>query len=144
MAITLPWALHVGATNCFNRPNALGMATTATADNASLTFTGLDGQVVTFTKNSTNATFTGTCRIFGGSAAADLGRVTGINVPCIANQLNGTFTSSAQGTFNLAVGIAQSAAPALWVALKSPELSLSTRPAIPARSSPALEECRSH
>ena len=59
MAITPPWALHVGAPNCFNRPIAIGMATTVTAGDTSVTFTAIDGQVVTFTDNSTNATFTG-------------------------------------------------------------------------------------
>jgi hypothetical protein len=132
MAITPPWALHVGVPNCFNRPTAIGLAGTVTADNTSLTFTAIDGQLVTFTDNSTNATFTGTYSINGGCAAGDRGRVTGINIPYTASQLNGTFTSSAQGTFNLAGDIAHSAAPALRVALKSPELSLSTRPAIQA------------
>ena len=101
MAITTPWALHVGAPNCFNRPTAIGMATAVTAGDTSVTFTAVDGQVVTFTDNSTNATFTGTDSINCGCAAGERGRVTGINIPYIANQLNGTFTSSAQGTFNL-------------------------------------------
>jgi hypothetical protein len=130
MAITPPWALHVGASNCFNRLTPIGLAGTLTADNTSLTFTAIDGQLVPFTDNSTKATFTGTYSINGGCAVGDRGRVAGINIPHIADQLNGTFTSSAQETFNLAGDIAQSAAPALRVALKSPELSLSTRPAI--------------
>jgi hypothetical protein len=45
MAITPPWALQVGARNCFNRPIAICMATIATADDTFLTFTALDGQV---------------------------------------------------------------------------------------------------
>jgi hypothetical protein len=132
MAITPLWALHVGASNCSNRPTAIGLTGPVTADNTSLTFTAIDGQLVPFTDNSTNATFTGTYSINGGCAAGDRGRVTGINIPYTASQLNGAFTSSAQGTFNLAGDIAHSAAPALRVALKSPELSLSTRPAIQA------------
>jgi hypothetical protein len=137
MAITPPWALHVGAPNCFNRPTAIGLAGTVTADNTSLTFTAIDGQVVTFTENSTNATFTGTdSNNNGGCAAGCPGRVTGINIPYIANQLNGASTSSAQGIFNLAGDIAQRAAQALRPALKSRELSLPTRPANPAQSSP--------
>jgi len=115
MAITPPWALHVGAARCFNRPTAIGMATTVSADDTSVTFTALDGQVVTFTDNSTNATSTGTHTNNGGCAAGDRGRATGINIPYIANQLNGTPASSAQGIFNLAGDIAQSAAPALRV-----------------------------
>jgi hypothetical protein len=101
MAITPPWALHVGAPNCSDRPTAIASTTTVTADDTSVTFTALDGQVVTFSEYSSNATFTGTDINNGGCAAGDRGRVTGINIPCIANQLNGTFTSSAQGTFNL-------------------------------------------
>jgi hypothetical protein len=143
MAITTPRALHVDASNCFNRLTTIGLAGTVTAVNTSLTFTALDGQVVTFTENSGNATFTGTDSNNVGCAASDRGRVTGINIPYIANQLNGTFTSSAEGTFNLAGDIAQRAARAVRLALKSRELSLSTRPAIrPNR--PRTEECRSH
>ena len=63
MAIRPPRALHVDGSNCFNRVTAIGLASTLTADNTSLTFRAL-----------------------------------------IANQLNGTFSSSAhKGTFNLAV-----------------------------------------
>jgi hypothetical protein len=142
MAITPPRALHVDASNCFNRLTTIGLAGTVTADNTSLTFTALDGQVVTFTENSANATFTGTDSNNVGCAASDRGRVIGINIPYLANQLNGTFTSSAEGTFNLAGDIAQRAAQAVRLALKPRELSLSTRPAIrPNR--PRTEECRS-
>jgi hypothetical protein len=77
-----------------------------------------------------------TIALTGSVTADNTARVACINIPYIANQLNGTFTSSAQGTFNLAGDIAQSAAPALKLALTSPELSPSTRPAIQARSSP--------
>jgi hypothetical protein len=62
MAITPPWALHAGAANCFNRPTAIGMAGTLAADNTSVAFTALDGQVVSFSEYSTNATFTRTDR----------------------------------------------------------------------------------
>jgi hypothetical protein len=102
MAITPPWALHVAAPNCFNRLTPIGLAGTVTADNSSLTLTALDGQVVTFTENFANATFTGTDSKNVGRAASDRGRVTCINIPYFANQLNGTCTSSAEGTLNLA------------------------------------------
>jgi hypothetical protein len=49
MAITPPWALHVGAAHCFNRPAAIGMATSVTANDTFVIFRALDGQVVTFT-----------------------------------------------------------------------------------------------
>jgi hypothetical protein len=113
MAIPPPWALHIDGSNCFNRLAPIGL--TGTVDNTSLTVTALDGQVVTTT---------------GGCIAGGPGRVTGINIPCIANHLNGPFTNSAEGTVNVAGDVAQSAAPALRLALKSPELSPSTRPAI--------------
>jgi hypothetical protein len=41
MAILPPWALHVGAANCFNRLTAIGMATAVTADDTSVTFTAI-------------------------------------------------------------------------------------------------------
>jgi hypothetical protein len=44
----------------------------------------------------------------GGCADGDQGRVTGINIPYIANQLSGTFTNSAHETFNVAGDITQS------------------------------------
>jgi hypothetical protein len=97
MAITPPWALHVGAPDCFNRPAATGMPTAVTADDISVTFTALDGQVVNFGEYSTNATFTGTDRDNSGRTARDRGGVAGINIPHIANQLNSTPTCSAQG-----------------------------------------------
>ena len=143
MVITSPWALHAGAANCFNRPTAIGMATSVTADDTSLTFTAPDGRVATFSEYSPNATFTGTDSNNGGCDAGDRGRVTGINIPPIVNQLNGASTSSAQGIFNLACDIAQRAAQALKPALKSRELPLAALPAIrPNRL--RTEERRSH
>jgi hypothetical protein len=110
MAITPPRALHADGSNCFNRLTPIGLAGALTAGNTFLTFTALDGQVVTFTESSANATFTGTDSKTVGCAASDWERVTGINIPYIANQLNGTFSSSAEGTLNLAGDIAQRAA----------------------------------
>ena len=121
MAIPPPWALHVDGSNCFNRLTPVGLTGAVPADNTSLTVTALDGQVVTPTGNFTNATVIGTYSINGECAVSGRGLVTGIDVPYIANQLNGNVGD-----------IAQSAAPALRVALTSPELSPSTRPAIQA------------
>ncbi|RZU41646.1 hypothetical protein [Edaphobacter modestus] len=100
MAITPPRALHVPCSNCFNRLPPLGLTGTPTADNTSLTCTAFEGQVVTFTGNFINATFTGTYSIHGGCAAGDQGSVSDINIPYIANLLNGTFHST-QGNFNV-------------------------------------------
>jgi hypothetical protein len=124
MAITPPWALRVGAANCFNRPTAIGMATTLTADETSVTFTALDGQVVTFTENSTQRHLHRDRQQQWWMHRRPAGRVTSINIPYIANQLNGTFTDSAQGTFNLAGDIAQFAAQTLRLALKITRTSL--------------------
>ena len=55
----------------FQSTTAIGMATTVTADDTSVTFTALDGQVVTFSEYSTNATFIGTDINNGGCAAGD-------------------------------------------------------------------------
>jgi hypothetical protein len=126
MAITPPWALHVDGSNRFNRLTTVGLTVTVTADSTPLIFTG------NFTNTTSNATYSTN----GECVAGARGRVTGINIPYIADQLNGTFTNSVQRTLNVAGDIAPSAAPVLRLALKSPELSLSTRPAIQARSSP--------
>jgi hypothetical protein len=105
----------------------IGLAGTLTTDNTSLTFTALDAQVVTFT---------GTDSKNVGCAASDRGRVTGINFPYFANQLNGTFISSAEGIFSLAGDIAQRAAQAMRPALKSRGTVAFDTPCDPAQSSP--------
>jgi hypothetical protein len=73
MAITPPWALHVGA--------AIGMATTVAAGDTSVTFTALDGQVVTFSEYSTNASFTGTDINLGGCRRRP-GEAVTFDTPC--------------------------------------------------------------
>jgi hypothetical protein len=82
MAITPPWALHVGA-NRFNRPTAIGTATTVTADDTSVTFTALDGQLVSFSEYSTNAILTGTDINNSGCAAGDRGELSLSTRPAI-------------------------------------------------------------
>src|SRR5207244_979215 len=54
--------------------------------------------------------FTGTYTINGGCANGDQGKVTGIKIPYIPNALNGTFTTSGGGTFDVAGDIAQDSA----------------------------------
>jgi hypothetical protein len=61
---------HAGTAVCFNRPTAIDMAGTVTAGDTSVAFTAVDGQVVSFTDNSTNTTFTGTDRNSAHSAEA--------------------------------------------------------------------------
>lgn len=101
-------ALHVDGSNCFDRLTTMGLTGTVTSDSASLTSTAIDGQVVTLIGNFTDATFIGTYRINGGCAAGEQGRVTGINIPYIDNQLSGTFTNSARKIFNVTGSITQS------------------------------------
>jgi hypothetical protein len=100
MALPPLRVLHADGSNCFNRVTTIGLTGIVTVDNASLTVTSVDGQGVTFTEKFTNATFTRTCGIKSGCAAGGRGRFTDINIPYIADQLNGTFTGSAQRTFN--------------------------------------------
>jgi hypothetical protein len=66
----------------FQSTTAIGMATTVTADDTSVTFTTLDGQVVTFSEYSTNATFTGTDINNGGCAAGDRRGTVTFDTPC--------------------------------------------------------------
>jgi hypothetical protein len=101
MAITPPWALHVGTPNCFNRPTAIGMATTVTAGDTSVAFTALDGQVVSFNEYSTNATFTRTDRNNDGGAAGDRRRVTGVNVSTLAGEIASSHSASTEASFEI-------------------------------------------
>ena len=52
MTITPLWGLHADGSNCFHRLTSIGLADTLSADNASLTFTFAEGQVVAFAENS--------------------------------------------------------------------------------------------
>jgi hypothetical protein len=115
MWITALRSLHADGLNCFNRPTSIGLAGTLTADNTSLTFTAVDGQIVTFTGNPANAAFSRTDSKNVGYAASDRGRVARINIPYLADQLNGNFASSEQGSFNLAGETVQRAAQSAQV-----------------------------
>jgi len=97
----------------------MGLTGTLTGGNISLTSTAVAGQVTTFTGSFTDSAltgtyspgqFTGTYTINGGCANGDQGKVTGIKIPYIANTLNGTFTTSGGGTFDVAGDIAQDSA----------------------------------
>lgn len=111
MVITSPWALHVGVPDRVNRPTSIGLG--VTADNTSLTFTAVD---VTFSGSSANAVFAGIDTKNVEYVASDRGRVAGINIPYIANQLNGTFTGSEQGSFSLTGDTAQCSQPSFEIA----------------------------
>jgi hypothetical protein len=101
-------ALHVDGSNCFDQLTTIVLTGTVTADSTSLTSAAIDGQIVTFTGNFADFTFNGTYRINGGCAAGYQGKLTGMNVWNIGNNLTGTFTNSAQKTFNIVGKIAQS------------------------------------
>ena len=101
-------ALHVDGSDCFDPLTTLSLTGTVTADSTSLTSAAIAGQVVTLTGKFVGYTFNGTYKINGGCAAGDQGMLTGINVWNIGNNLSGTFTNSAQKTFNVVGEIAQS------------------------------------
>ena len=101
-------ALHVDGSNCFDRLNTIGLTGTVTADSTSLSSAPIDGQVVALTGTFADFTFNGTYRIKGGCAAGQQGSLTGINIRNIGNNLSGSFTNSAQKTFNVVGEIAQS------------------------------------
>jgi hypothetical protein len=105
---TISSALHVGGSNCFDPVTTLNLTGTVTADSTSLTSAAIDGQVVTLTGTFDDFNYYGTYRINGGCAAGQQGSLTGINVSNIGNDLSGTFTNSAQKTFNVVGKIAQS------------------------------------
>jgi hypothetical protein len=101
-------ALHVDGSNCFDPSITISLTGTVTAGSTSLTSAAIDGQVVTLTGNFADFIFNGTYGINGGCAAGGHGTLTGINVWNIGNNLSGTFTNSAQKTFNVVGEIAQS------------------------------------
>ena len=101
-------ALHVDGSNCFDRLTTISFTSTVTGNTTSLTSATIDGQVVTFTGNFSGYVFNGTYKIKGGCDAGDQGTLTGINVWNIGNNLSGTFTNSAQKTFNVVGKIAES------------------------------------
>ena len=115
--VSVSGAVHVDGSNCFDRLTTMGLTGTLTGSDVSLTSASVAGQVITFTGtisddalNGTDSAFTGTYTINGGCANGDRGNVTGIKIPYIANILNGTFTTSGGGTFDVAGDIAQDSA----------------------------------
>jgi hypothetical protein len=101
-------ALHVDGSSCFDRLTTIALTSTVTGNTTSLTSAAIDGQVVTFTGDFSGNTFNGKYKINGGCDTGDQGTLTGIHVSNIGNNLSGTFTNSAQRTFNVVGQIAQS------------------------------------
>jgi hypothetical protein len=104
----LSGALHVDGSKCVDRLTTVGFTGTVSAGATSLISTAVNGQVIAFTGNFTDTTFIGTYRIKGGCADGEAGKVVGGNIPYIGNTLAGTFTNSANKTFDVAGDIAQS------------------------------------
>jgi hypothetical protein len=100
-------ALHVLGTSCISRATTVSLTGSVAQGKLSLTSTAVDGQVVTLDGSVSTANFAGTYKIKGGCADGDQGSVVGTNIPSIANNLSGTFTNSAHGTFHMAGGIAE-------------------------------------
>ena len=105
-------ALHVLGTSCFSRLTTVILTGSVAHGMLLLTSAAVDEQVVTLngSVNASNfgaANFAGTYKIKGGCADGDEGSVVGTSIPTIANDLSGTFTNSAHGTFHMAGGIAE-------------------------------------
>lgn len=109
-------ALHVDGSSCFDQMTIMGLNGTVSTDAATtslsstLTSASLNGQVITFTGNFNylKKTFTGTYSVSGGCDNGDKGSVSGILISLAnADGWSGTFTSSAQTTFNATGNFAQ-------------------------------------
>jgi hypothetical protein len=102
-------AMHVSGSTCIDRMITVGLTGTLNGSNLLLTSSSVDGQVTTITGTVSDTSFTGTYHTNGGCADGDQGSVIGTRIPYIANQLQGTFTNSGQGTFDAVGDIAQNA-----------------------------------
>jgi hypothetical protein len=100
--------VHVEGWNCFNSLTPIGLTGALTDSNLSLTSAPVSGQVVTLDGTVANYALTGTYTVKGGCADGDTGSVTGINIPTMANILNGTFTASGGQAFDVSASVAQS------------------------------------
>jgi len=100
--------IHVDGSACFDRMITVGLTGTLNGSDLMLTSLSVDGQVTTITGTVGDTSFTGTYRTAGGCADGDQGSVIGTRIPLIANQLQGTFTSSGQTQFDVVGDIAQS------------------------------------
>jgi hypothetical protein len=95
---------------CFDPLTTMGLTGALSGNNISLTSASVDGQVITFTGRITDNALTGTYTITGGCADGDQGNVAGTRVPSITGQLDGTFTSSGNETFDAVAQMTQGSA----------------------------------
>jgi hypothetical protein len=105
--------VHVSGSNCFDRLSTIALTGTATGSNVSLVLAAVSGQVITVNGTVDQHALTGSYSIKGGCASGDQGSVIGNNIPTLANNLNGTFTSSEGSTFDVTANLAQSGSPSV-------------------------------
>jgi hypothetical protein len=109
--------VHVQGSSCFDQMTMVALTGTLTGDNLSVTSKSASAQLTVtgsvtdnaLTQQFSSGQFTGTYTINGGCANSDQGSVTGTKIPYIANFLNGTFTDSGGGAFDLTGDVAQDA-----------------------------------
>ena len=100
-------ALHVSGSSCFDPLATMDLSGKQGGGKLSMSSALVDGQVVNFTGNLTNYTLTGTYAITGGCADGDRGTVSGSKVLQIPSSLHGTFTTSANSTFDAMIQLAE-------------------------------------
>lgn len=96
-------ALHVSDSSCFDSLTTIDFRGKQGGGMLSMSSAPVDGQVVTLTGTLTDYTLSGTYTIKGGCGDGDHGTVTGSKIPQIPSSLNGTFTTSANNTFDAMV-----------------------------------------
>ena len=101
--------MHVDGSTCFDPMTITDFTGTLTGSNISVTIPAME-QVISFTGNITDTGFTGTFRIDGGCADGDHGDLTGIKIPSITSQLNGTLTNSGGDTIDVTAQLTQGSA----------------------------------
>jgi len=99
--------VHVAGSNCFDELTAVGLTGKLVSSKITFTSTSISGQVITLVGNINGTSFSGTFAIEGGCDAGDQGTVTGVKMPSITSQLNGTFTTSGKEAFTLTAQITQ-------------------------------------
>lgn len=100
--------VHIEGSNCFDQLTPIGLTGTLTDSNLSLSSAPVSGQVVTLDGAIADHTLTGTYTVKGGCADGEVENLTGVNIPTMANILNGTFTASGGQTFGVSGSVAQS------------------------------------
>jgi len=95
----------------------VGLTGTLIGINVSLTSMPVGGQTITLNRTIAGDSFTGTYTINGGCASGEQGKIRGVRIPFIANNLSGTFTSSINQAFDVTGNLAQ-ASTSSWGKLR--------------------------